>query len=153
ETEKGGVFLGRSAINPLTGETVPIFISDYVISSYGTGAIMNVPAHDARDFAFAKSAGLPIRQVIIPRDQQPEGPLERAFEDEGIVADSGPFTGMRSEEMRAKIGAYLRDRNIGRETIRYRLRDWSISRQRFWGCPIPMVRRQDGTWEPVPEQL
>jgi leucyl-tRNA synthetase len=147
---KSGVFLGTHAINPMTGDKVPIWVSDYVIGSYGTGAIMNVPAHDQRDFDFARAHSLPVRQVIVPTGAHPAGELTAAYTEAGIMYDSAPFTGLPSEQARDAITAALEERNAGRRSVRFRLRDWSIGRQRYWGCPIPMVRLADGTWKPVP---
>jgi len=151
EDKKTGVYLGTEAINPLTGEAIPVWVSDYVIGSYGTGAIMNVPAHDQRDFDFAAVHGLPVREVIVPEDRNPGALLDDAFVEQGIMHGSGEFTGMTSAAAIDAIAAAVETRNVGRKVVRFRLRDWSIGRQRYWGCPIPMVRLSDGRWEPVPE--
>jgi leucyl-tRNA synthetase len=141
---KSGVFTGRRAVHPLTGETVPIYVADYVISGYGSDAVMSVPAHDQRDFDFAKAHDLPVSRVV-------SGGTEFPFVDEGVLVDSGAFSGLNSGAARAAIGAELERLGRGRPLVRYRLRDWSISRQRFWGCPIPVVWRKDGMPELVAE--
>ncbi|MGY2125115.1 leucine--tRNA ligase [Nocardia gipuzkoensis] len=151
EDAKTGVYLGTEAINPLTGEAVPVWVSDYVIGSYGTGAIMNVPAHDQRDFEFAAVHGLPVREVIVAEGRDPSVPLTEAFVEQGIMRDSGEFTGIPSSAAMDSIAEAIEARSVGRKVVRFRLRDWSIGRQRYWGCPIPMVRLGDGRWEPVPE--
>ncbi|HFC97410.1 MAG TPA: leucine--tRNA ligase [Thermosulfurimonas dismutans] len=138
--EKEGLFLRAYAIHPLTGERVPIFAANFVLMEYGTGAVMAVPAHDQRDFEFAKRYGLPVKVVIRP----PEGDLdpetmEAAYEDPGVMVNSGPFSGLPSEEGKRKIVEHLEDLGVGRRKITYRLRDWGVSRQRYWGCPIPVV--------------
>jgi leucyl-tRNA synthetase len=148
---KSGVFLGAHAVNPMTGEKVPVWVSDYVVGSYGTAAIMNVPAHDQRDFEFARAHSLPVRQVIVPAGTGPVAELAAAFTEAGVMHDSAQFTGMPSEQAKEAISAAIEARNAGRRSVRFRLRDWSIGRQRYWGCPIPMLRLADGTWRPVPE--
>ena len=137
DKEKTGVFLGRYAVNPLNGNKLPIWISDYVLADYGTGAIMCVPAHDERDFAFAKKFELPIIQVISKTGE--EETLEEAYTEEGIMINSGDFNGMKSSEAKVKIPDYLESKNIGKKTTNYKLRDWVFSRQRYWGEPIPVV--------------
>src|SRR5450755_324747 len=141
EKPKTGVPLGRTVTNPVTGEQIPMFVADYVLMEYGTGAIMAVPAHDERDFAFAQAFGLPIRHVIAPADGQ-EPPDDRAFvahgETERLI-NSGEFTGLGAVEGNEAIIAWLERRGIGHASVNYRLRDWLVSRQRYWGCPIPIV--------------
>jgi leucyl-tRNA synthetase len=138
EKEKTGVFTGSYCINPVNDEKVPIWIADYVIVSYGTGAVMAVPGHDERDFAFAKAFGLPVREVISP-DGKNHPVLEAAYVEPGIMVQSGPFDGESSETGKARVIAYLEERGVGGRRITYKLRDWLISRQRYWGAPIPMV--------------
>jgi leucyl-tRNA synthetase len=138
EREKTGVFLGSYVINKLNGQPVPIWITDYVLLSYGTGAVMGVPAHDQRDFEFAKKYGLPIRVVIAPPDWSGEE-LECAYTETGTMANSGQFNGLPSETGFDAICDYMEKNSLGGRTVTYRLRDWLISRQRYWGAPIPMV--------------
>ena len=149
---KEGVFTGSYAINPLNGEKIPIWVSDFVLMEYGTGAIMSVPAHDQRDFEFARKYGLPIRVVITP-DGAPidSATLEQAFEAEGIMVESGLFTGMPNREGIRRINEYLEEKGIGERAVTYRLRDWGISRQRYWGTPIPVVYCETCGIVPVPE--
>lgn len=133
--EKTGVFTGSNAINPATGELVPIWIADYVLGGYGTGAIMAVPAHDERDNAFAEAYNLPIIKVV---DGEPADG-ERIYHGEGELINSGEFDGIRSEEAREQIVAWLEDQGTGRVKVTYKMRDWLISRQRYWGAPIPII--------------
>jgi len=142
--EKTGVKLeGISAINPVNQEEIPIFVADYVLDGYGTGAIMAVPAHDERDFEFAKKFGLEIREVISGSDISRE-----AYSGEGVLVNSGQFDGMDSEEAKQKITEFVG----GKLTSNYRLRDWSMSRQRYWGCPIPIVYSPEGEAQLIPEK-
>jgi len=142
ETGKDGVDTGKRALNPFTGELIPVWLANYVLMDYGTGAIMAVPAHDARDFEFAKGYGIPIRTVIAPPGEETRphaaAPAE-VFEDHGVLVNSGPFSGLRSEEAMEKMGAYAEEKGFGRRSTIYRLRDWGISRQRYWGTPIPII--------------
>ena len=134
--------LQAHAINPLNGEEVPVFASDYVLMEYGTGAIMAVPAHDQRDFEFAQQVGLPIRPVIEPPGEPPEA---ASYDGEGVMVDSGPFTGMHTTEGRPAVIRHLEEQRIGKAEVQYRMRDWLISRQRYWGTPFPVVYcDQDG---------
>lgn len=151
--EKTGEFTGRYCINPLTGKRVPIFISDYVMMDYGTGAIMAVPSHDQRDFDFAKAFDLEIIPVVDPgNDEIDLNNLTEAFEAEGTLINSGKFDGMNNREAIVKITEYLEEQGIGKKTINYKLRDWLISRQRYWGTPIPMIYCEDCGWVPEKEE-
>jgi leucyl-tRNA synthetase len=149
EREKTGVFTGAYAKNILTGEKIPIWIADYVLATYGTGAIMAVPAHDERDFAFAKKFGIEIREVVSP-DGTEHGPLTEPHTGEGVMVRSGPFDGKRTEEGRKAIADEAGKRGIGGASVIYRLRDWLISRQRYWGTPIPIVHCPTDGAVPVP---
>ncbi len=196
ETEKEGVFTGSYAVNPINGREVPVLVGNYVLMSYGTGAVMGVPAHDQRDFLFAKKYRLPIREVIAPKapgagagqeageegadgrgsccssgndsgsesgggrggdtgssksGEKVRGELEAAFEDYGILINSGPFDGMPSEEAIPRISTYFEEKGFGRPEVTYRLRDWLISRQRYWGAPIPIIYCEKCGPRPVPE--
>ncbi len=151
EKEKDGVFIGACVTNRLNGEKVPIWIADYVLLSYGTGAVMGVPAHDERDFAFAKKYNLPIRVVIAPLDWQGEE-LKEAYIDEGKMVNSGQFDGLASEEGIEAVSDYLEKRGWGGRSVSYKLHDWLISRQRYWGAPIPMVYCDKCGVVPVPEK-
>ncbi len=139
DEEKTGVFTGAYCRNPFNGEQVPIFISDYVLVSYGTGAVMGVPAHDQRDFLFAKRYGLPVKRVITARGGAHNGPLTEAYTGPGVMVDSGHFTGLPNEAGKAEVAAYAKQQGFGGPSITYRLRDWLISRQRYWGTPIPII--------------
>ena len=150
--EKSGVEIkGLKAINPLTNTEIPIWISDYVLSSYGTGAIMAVPAHDERDFEFATKFNLPIVQVVAPVDGSN---VELPFTDveTGISVNSGFITGLPSKEAKAKVTEYLEEHKIGTKKVNYKLRDWVFSRQRYWGEPIPMVYCEECGWVPIDEK-
>ena len=147
--EKTGVFTGSFAINPATGEKIPIWVSDYVLMGYGEGAIMAVPAHDERDFDFAEKFDLPIKQVI----EKPESSTddEKCYHGEGELINSGHFNGVRTEDAREQIVAWLEGQGIGKKKVTYKMRDWLISRQRYWGCPIPIAYDKDGNEHPIPE--
>jgi leucyl-tRNA synthetase len=154
EREKTGVFIGAYAINPANGQRIPIWIADYVLMQYGTGAIMAVPAHDQRDFEFARAFGLPIVVVIQPRDRTLDpATMEEAYDGEGVMVNSGPFDGTPTEGGKAirRVIAWLEERGVGRGEVTYRLRDWLISRQRYWGTPIPIVYCDHCGIVPVPE--
>ncbi len=152
EREKTGVFTGGYAINPVNGERVPIWIADYVLMHYGTGAIMAVPAHDQRDFEFATKYNLPIRVVIAPPEWD-GAPLDAAYEGEGVMVNSGPFDGTPAPDPAIrKVTEWLEEKGIGKFAVSYRLRDWLISRQRYWGTPIPIVYCDSCGIVPVPEE-
>ncbi len=151
EREKTGVFLGSYVINRLNGEPVPIWIADYVLLSYGTGAVMGVPGHDQRDFEFARKYGLPIRVVIAPPGWSGEE-FVCAYTESGTMVNSGQFDGLSSEQGFEAICDYLEERGLGRRAVAYRLRDWLISRQRYWGAPIPIVYCDKCGIVPVPEK-
>jgi leucyl-tRNA synthetase len=159
DKEKTGVFTGAYAINPVNDERIPIWIADYVLMSYGTGAIMAVPAHDERDFAFARKYGLKVIPVIQPEGEELNGDtLEAAHEHEGVMINSGPFNGTRATNDKGMknpaikaVVEWLEQRGIGKRSVNYRYRDWLISRQRYWGAPIPMIHCEVHGWNPVPD--
>ncbi|ADQ40744.1 leucyl-tRNA synthetase [Caldicellulosiruptor acetigenus I77R1B] len=151
ETEKEGRFTGGYAIHPLTGEKVPIYIANYVLVDYGTGAVMGVPAHDQRDFEFAKKYNLPIKVVIKGEGVDIEN-LQSAYEDEGVLINSGIFDGLKNTDAMKKITQHLEQKGVGRACVTYKLRDWLISRQRYWGAPIPIVYCDECGIVPVPEE-
>ncbi len=149
--EKHGVPTGRFAVNPFNGERVPIWVANYILADYGTGAIMSVPAHDERDFEFATKYGLAVRRVIAPvavTDVLPELPY--TAEDEAVLVDSGAWTGLGCVEAQAKMAAFAEAGGFGTATVTYRLKDWGVSRQRYWGTPIPMVYCACSGEEPIP---
>jgi len=151
EKEKDGVFIGAYCTNRLNGKKVPIWIADYVLLSYGTGAVMGVPAHDERDFLFARKYGIPIPVVIAPPGWQGEA-LAQAYIEEGTLVNSGQFNGLPSQQAIGAISDFLEEKGWGKRTVSYRLRDWLISRQRYWGAPIPMVYCAKCGIVPVPEK-
>ncbi|BAL80702.1 leucine--tRNA ligase [Caldisericum exile] len=151
EKEKTGVFTGCFARNPFTDELVPIYVGDYVVYSYGTGAVMGVPAHDERDFQFAKKHNLPIK-IVISKDGSLVETLEEAFTEDGILINSNGFSGLRSDEARKKLTKYAEEHGFGRGVVRYKIRDWLISRQRYWGAPIPIIHCPEHGAVPVPEE-
>ncbi len=152
EAEKKGVFTGHYAINPYTKEQVPIWVANFVLMEYGTGAIMAVPAHDQRDFEFATKYNIPILQVIQPADGSAAELSKGAFVDYGVTMNSGPFSGLSSTEAMEKMVQLAQDRGIGEKTVSYRLKDWGISRQRYWGTPIPIIYCERCGTVPVPEK-
>jgi len=151
ETEKIGCFTGRYMINPLNGKKIPVWIANYVLIEYGTGAIMAVPAHDERDFEFARKYNIDIVEVISPDGKKHKKP-DRAFTGEGVMVNSGQFDGLDSKEGIKRIIDYLEKNNLGRAEVNYKLRDWLISRQRYWGAPIPIVYCKKCGTVPVPEK-
>jgi leucyl-tRNA synthetase len=167
ERQKTGVPLGRTVTNPVNGEQIPIYVADYVLMEYGTGALMAVPAHDERDFEFAKAFDLPIRQVVVPRNAHPatnpDTPGREAEEVSGLAApfvghtedevlvNSGRFDGLGSPEAKRAIVESLGERGLGEFAVNYRLRDWLLSRQRYWGCPIPILYCEGCGMVPVPD--
>ncbi|MEE9432012.1 MAG: leucine--tRNA ligase, partial [Melioribacteraceae bacterium] len=150
--EKTGVPTGAFAINPVNNEKVPIWVADYVLVSYGTGCVMAVPGHDERDFEFAKNFNLPIRKVILEDGTHENDELESAFTGVGTMVNSSEFNGEKSDEGIEKISAHLETSHVGHRTINYRLRDWLISRQRYWGTPIPIIHCENCGQVPVPEK-
>jgi leucyl-tRNA synthetase len=154
DAEKNGLFTGHYAIQPFSGARVPVWIGDFVLMGYGTGAIMAVPAHDERDFEFCRKYGISVRPVIRPAD----GPLadvatmKEAFTEYGIVEESGPWSGLPSGEARARMAAYAKEHGFGEAAITFRIKDWGISRQRYWGTPIPIIHCPKCGMIPVPEE-
>jgi len=152
DKEKEGMFTGSYAVNPVNNEEIPIYIANFVLMEYGTGTIMCVPAHDQRDFEFAGKFNITIKQVILLPGgvEQPE--LKAAYIEEGIMINSGSFNGMKSEDARKKISDYIVENKIGNRMVHYKLRDWLISRQRYWGTPIPIIYCSKCSIVPVPEE-
>jgi leucyl-tRNA synthetase len=154
DAPKEGVFTGAWAVNPFDGKRVPVWIANFVLAGYGTGAVMSVPAHDQRDFEFARKYGLPVRVVIQPAagERIPAGDaLGAAFTEDGVLVDSGPFTGLASAEARRRMSALAREKGFGEPAVKYHLRDWGFSRQRYWGTPIPIVYCPDHGAVGVPD--
>ncbi len=151
EAEKEGIFTGGYCRNPLTGDKIPVYSANFVLYEYGTGAVMAVPAHDQRDFEFAGKYGLPVAVVIQPDGETlSPGTMTAAYEGPGKMVESGPFSGLPSEEGKKRITAYLEEKGLGRGKVQYRLRDWGVSRQRYWGCPIPVIHCDSCGVVPVP---
>ena len=149
--EKTGVFIGAYAVNPVNDQRIPVWISDYILISYGTGAIMAVPGHDQRDFEFAVRFDLPIVRVVAPTDDpETTAELTEAMPEPGVAVNSGQFSGLATDEARDRITAWLEERGVGRRAVNYKLRDWIFSRQRYWGEPVPMVRCGDD-YVPIPQ--
>ena len=153
DKEKTGVFTGGYAINPVNEERIPIWIADYVLMTYGTGAIMAVPAHDQRDFEFARKYGQEVRVVIQPPDTEPldGSTMDASVPASGAMVNSGILTGTPADQAFSAAIQYIEERGVGKAAVNYKLRDWLISRQRYWGAPIPMVYCQECGWNPVPE--
>ncbi|MEI6206519.1 MAG: leucine--tRNA ligase [Desulfuromonadales bacterium] len=151
--EKEGIFTGSYCLNPLTKARMPIFLANFVLMDYGTGAVMAVPTHDQRDFEFAKKYDLPLKVVIQPQGETLDpSTMSEAFTDSGIMSNSGTFDGMKSDDAKEAIADYLQSRSAGTKTVNFRLRDWGISRQRYWGNPIPVIYCDVCGVVPVPEQ-
>jgi leucyl-tRNA synthetase len=151
DREKEGLFIGRYAVNPVSNKKIPIYIANFVLLEYGTGAVMAVPAHDQRDFEFAKKYSIPIIEVVSP-DGKSHSPLKKAFEDYGVLINSGKFSGLTSEKALKEIVKELKKKGQARFATQYRLRDWLISRQRYWGTPIPVIYCKKCGTVPVPEK-
>ena len=156
--EKHGVSTGRSAVNPFTGERMPIWVANYILADYGTGAIMSVPGHDERDFDFAQKYGLPIKRVVAPANSggsgDDTGDLDLPYigEDDAVLVDSGEWTGEPSLEAQEKMGLYAEAQGFGKRTTTFRLKDWGVSRQRYWGTPIPVLYCEKDGMVPVPDE-
>ncbi len=149
--EKKGIDTGFKVVHPLTQEDIPVWVANFVLTDYGTGALMAVPGHDERDHEFALKYRLPIKQVISASDKPDIDVQEQAFTEKGVLVSSGKYSGLTSDEAFEAIADHLEQTGIGKRTINYRLRDWGVSRQRYWGAPIPMVTLADGSQHPVPD--
>ncbi len=155
--DKRGVFTGRFAVNPFTGERLPIWVANYILADYGTGAIMSVPAHDERDYEFARKYGIEMRVVVLPRrrseptDGEDQEPVLPFTEEDSLLINSGEFSSLTTQAARKKMTAYAHERGFGTATVTFRLKDWGVSRQRYWGTPIPMVYCERDGIVPVPE--
>ncbi|MGO1503090.1 MAG: leucine--tRNA ligase [Marinobacter sp.] len=149
--EKKGVDTGFMAINPLNQEEIPVWVANFVLTDYGTGALMAVPGHDERDHEFAVKYRLRVKQVIVTSDGREIDVQEEAFSGKGVLVSSGKYSGLTSDEAFEAIADHLEESGIGKRTVNYRLRDWGVSRQRYWGAPIPMMTMEDGTQRPVPD--
>ncbi|NOZ83920.1 MAG: leucine--tRNA ligase [Epsilonproteobacteria bacterium] len=147
--EKEGVFTGIQLVNPVNGQKVPLYTANFVVTDYGTGVVMGVPAHDQRDYDFAKKYNIPIKYVILPDHDISK---DAAYIDKGVLVDSGPFSGLSNTDANNKITQFLEKHKLGRTTAQYRLRDWNVSRQRYWGAPIPVIYCRQCGIVPVPEK-
>ncbi len=153
ELEKEGAFTGSYAINPVNGEKIPVYTGNFVLAEYGSGMVMAVPSHDQRDFEFAKKYGIPIKIVIKPEKSKLDpNKLERAYTEEGILVNSGQFNGIKNDKAIKEITKFLEKNKMGKKTLQYKLRDWLISRQRYWGTPIPVIYCKNCGILPVPEE-
>ena len=153
DVEKEGVFTGRYVVNPLNGDKVPLYLGNYVLADYGTGVVMAVPAHDQRDFEFSKKYNLPVKVVIQPEGEELNAEsMTEAYEDVGYLVNSGQFDGIKSDEAIDRIIDYIEEKSFGERKVNFKLRDWLISRQRYWGAPIPVVYCDDCGIVPVPEE-
>ena len=153
EVEKEGFDTGRFVTNPFTGNPVPVWVANFVLGEYGTGAVMGVPGHDQRDFEFARKYALPVTVVVQPDDRRLDaGTMTEPFEDDGTIVASGPYDGLRASEANRQMTADAKTRGIGEGTVQYRLKDWGISRQRYWGTPIPIVHCDSCGMVPVPDK-
>jgi leucyl-tRNA synthetase len=146
--KKEGLYLGINVKHPLTNEIIPVWVASFVLTEYGSGAVMSVPAHDERDYEFATKYNLTIKRVIVPKDKQK---IEKAYTDSGIMTNSGDFNGLNNDIAKEKITALFKDRKIGKEVINYKLKDWGVSRQRYWGSPIPIIKCDDCGF--IPEDI
>ncbi|WP_071605114.1 leucine--tRNA ligase [Anaeroarcus burkinensis] len=153
ETEKEGIFTGVYAVHPFTGEPIPVWVANYVLYEYGTGAVMGVPAHDERDWVFAGKYGLPKKVVVQPEGQILDvAAMEGAYDGVGVLVDSGRFSGLGNEAAKSAIASWLEDQGLGTRRVNYRLRDWLVSRQRYWGAPIPVIYCPECGVVPVPQE-
>jgi len=152
EIEKEGMFIGKYAIHPLTREKIPIYVANFVLLGYGSGIVMGVPAHDQRDFEFAKKYGLPIKFVIKPKQTSEEVIENRAYTGEGILVNSGKFNGLDNKKAIVEVTRHLKEKKLGKKTVQFKLRDWLLSRQRYWGAPIPVIYCGVCGIVPVPEK-
>ncbi|MFW5960116.1 MAG: leucine--tRNA ligase, partial [Chitinivibrionales bacterium] len=151
--KKEGVFTGKYVINPVNGERVPLWIANFVLMEYGTGIIMAVPTHDERDFEFAQEYGIPLKVVIKPEDRELKpDEMDRAYTDDGVMVNSGEFSGKNNRDAMGEIIEWLEEKGIGKKVVNYKLKDWLISRQRYWGVPIPVVHCSKCGCVPVPQE-
>ena len=150
--EKKGMATGFTVCHPASGEDVPVWVANFVLMGYGTGAVMAVPAHDQRDFEFATKYGIPVKPVVYPAEGELAQPMDAAFTDDGVLRNSGQFDGLTSEQAFDAIAEWLQQQDKGKRKVNFRLRDWGISRQRYWGCPIPVVYCDDCGTVPVPDK-